>query len=64
MTALCAHPGIGESLTKPHVEVPADGQLDKMAAAVPPMDGAEYLTTAVLADLWRGMDAAFDAELA
>jgi SNF2 family DNA or RNA helicase len=35
-----------------------------MAATVPPMTGAEYLTVAVLADLWRGMDAAFDAELA
>jgi non-specific serine/threonine protein kinase len=28
------------------------------------MTGAEYLTVAVLADLWRGMDAAFDVELA
>jgi SNF2 family DNA or RNA helicase len=27
------------------------------------MTGAEYLTASVLADLWRGMDAAFDAEL-
>ncbi|WFU39850.1 DEAD/DEAH box helicase [Bradyrhizobium sp. CB82] len=35
-----------------------------MAAAVPPMIGGEYLTTDVLADLWRDMDAAFDAELA
>ena len=35
-----------------------------MAAAVPPMTGAEYLTPAVLAALWQGMDAAFDAELA
>jgi len=35
-----------------------------MVAAVPPMTGAEYLTTAVLADLWRGMDAALNAELA
>mgnify|MGYP003694653207 CR=1 FL=1 len=34
-----------------------------MAAAVPPMTGAEYLTAGVLAELWRGMDAAFDAEL-
>lgn len=64
VTALCAVPGIGEGLDKPHVQAPADVQLDKMAAAVPPMDGAEYLTTAVLADLWRDMDAAFDAELA
>ncbi len=44
--------------------VPADGELDRMAAAVPPMTGAEYLTAAVLADLWHAMDAAFDAELA
>ena len=64
VTALCALPGIGEGGTKPPVPIPADGELDKMAAAVPPMTGAEYLTTAVLADLWRGMDAAFDAELA
>jgi hypothetical protein len=35
--------------------IPADGELDQMAAAVPPMTGAEYLTTAVLADLWRAM---------
>src|SRR3984893_5462385 len=27
------------------------------------MTGAEYLTASVLANLWRGMDAAFDAEL-
>ena len=64
VTALCALPGIGEGGTKPRVPAPADGELDRMAAAVPPMAGAEYLTAAVLADLWRGMDAAFDAELA
>src|ERR1022692_1421192 len=64
VTALCALPGIGEGGTKPPVPIPADGELDKMAAAVPPMTGAEYLTASVLADLWRGMDAAFDAELA
>src|SRR5258706_2314241 len=63
VTALCAVPGIGESFNKPPVEAPADGGLDKMAAAVPPMDGAEYMTAAVLAALWRDIDAAFDAEL-
>ena len=63
VTALCALPGIGER-SKPPVPIPADGELDMMAAAVPPMTGAEYLTTAVLANLWRGMDSAFDAELA
>ncbi|MGB9118431.1 DEAD/DEAH box helicase [Bradyrhizobium sp.] len=64
ITALCALPDIGERVTKPPVSIPADGELDRIAAAVPPMTGAEYLTVAVLADLWQGMDAAFDAELA
>src|SRR5713101_8529585 len=64
VTALCALPGIGEGGSKPPVAVPPDGDLDKMAVAAPPMTGAEYLTAAVLADLWRGMDAAFDVELA
>src|ERR1035437_9806660 len=64
MTALCALPGAGDGRSKPPVPIPADGELDTMAAAVPPMIGAEYLTPAVLAALWRGMDPAFDAELA
>ena len=64
VTALCALPDVGDGRTKPPMPIPADGELDTMAAAVPPMIGAEYLTTAVLADLWRAMDAAFDAELA
>ena len=63
VTALCALPGIGER-SKPTVPIPADGELDTIAAAVPPMTGAEYLTTEVLANLWRGMDSAFDTELA
>ena len=63
MTALCALPGIGER-SKPPVPIPADGELDTMAAAVPPMIGAEYVTTEVLVNLWRGMDLAFDTELA
>ena len=64
VTALCALPGVGDGRTKPLVPIPADGELDRMAAAVPPMTGAEYLTAAVLANLWRGMDAAFNVELA
>jgi hypothetical protein len=64
VTALCALPDIGESQGKPPVPIPADGELNAMVAAVPPMTGAEYVSVAVLADLWRGMDAAFDAELA
>ena len=64
VTALCALPDIGERVTKPPIPVPANGELDHIAATVPPMTGAEYLTAAVLADLWRGMDAALDVELA
>jgi non-specific serine/threonine protein kinase len=46
------------------VPIPGGGEFDTIAAAVPPMIGAEYLTADVLANLWRGIDAAFDAELA
>ena len=63
MTALCSLPGIGER-SKPPVPIPADGELSRMAAAVPPMTGAKYLATGFLANLWGGMDAAFDPELA
>ena len=63
VTALCALPGIGERSKRP-VPIAAAGELDTMVAAVPPMTGAEYLTTEVLANLWRDMDQAFDAELA
>jgi hypothetical protein len=64
VTALCALPGIGEGEVKPPVPIPTDGELDRIAAAVPPMTGSEYLTVAVLGDLWRGVDTAFDTELA
>jgi non-specific serine/threonine protein kinase len=61
--ALCSLPGICER-SKPPVPIPADGELARMTATVPPMTGAEYLTTEVLAHLWRDTDAAFDVELA
>ena len=64
VTALCALPGAGDGRTKLPVPIPADGELDATAAAVPPMIGAEYLTVTVLANLWRDMDASFDVELA
>jgi non-specific serine/threonine protein kinase len=64
VTALCALPGIGEGRVKPPVPAPANSELEQMVFAVPPMTGAEYLTTTLLADLWHRIDAAFDAELA
>jgi superfamily II DNA or RNA helicase len=63
VTALCALPGIGERSKRP-VPIEAAGELNTMVAAVPPMTGAEYLTTEVLANLWRDIDQAFDAEWA
>jgi superfamily II DNA or RNA helicase len=64
LTALCALPDLGEGDAKPPVPLPGEGELAETAAAVPPMTGAEYLTAAALADLWRATDTAFDAELA
>jgi superfamily II DNA or RNA helicase len=64
VTALCALPGLGESGAKPPVPLPPNDDLERLAAAVPPMLGAEYLTAGVLAYLWRETDAAFEAERA
>ena len=64
VAALCALPTIGEGGTKPPVPLPADQDLERIAAAAPPMMGAEYITAGVLAALWRSVDVAFDTELA
>jgi superfamily II DNA or RNA helicase len=64
VTALCTLPGVGEGRAKSAVPVPAEEELSRMAAAVPPMMGAEYLTASVLAKLWGEIDSAFDSELA
>jgi hypothetical protein len=64
VSALCALPEIAEGASKSPVPPPAQDELEKMASDVPPMTGAEYLTAGVLADLWRAMDIAFEAELA
>src|SRR3954454_10583845 len=37
VTALFALPGLAEAASKPPVPAPADSELDKIAAAVPPM---------------------------
>jgi non-specific serine/threonine protein kinase len=66
MGAVCALPDIGEDndREKPALPPPADENLRELAASAPPMRGAEYLTPAVLAELWRVTDAAFDTERA
>jgi superfamily II DNA or RNA helicase len=64
VTALCALAGVDEGQPKAAVPAPAEAELNRMAAAVPPMIGAEYLTASTLAKLWQDIDAAFDSELA
>ena len=64
LTRLCALPELSEGTAKAHLPAPADGTLAAMVLSAPPMLGAEYLTVVVLGDLWRAIDAAFDAERA
>ena len=63
MTALCALPGIGEAAAQAAVPLPPRGA-GPDGGGRSAHDRRRILTAAVLADLWRGMDAAFDAELA
>src|SRR5215470_19636385 len=44
VTALCALPAAGDGVIKPPVPVRPFSELDAVAAAAPPMIGAEYLT--------------------
>ena len=62
VTAICMHP----DLTAHHTLIPAPAlsELETLAAAAPPMTGAEYLTAAVLEALWTETATAFRAELA
>ncbi len=62
VTALCTHPDIDA----PDASIPAlpPTELDALAAAAPPMTGAEYVSAAVLQQLWTETAAAFRSELA
>jgi len=59
VTAVCTSAQAAEGAA-----VAAPDNLSAIAAAVPPMAGAEYLTEAVLRSLWQELDAALHAELA
>ncbi|MCA1826792.1 MAG: DEAD/DEAH box helicase [Myxococcales bacterium] len=43
--------------------VPPADELERRAASAPPIAGGEYLTAAVLHDLWRDLDRALEADL-
>ncbi len=62
LTALCTLPEVAEHLPG-RVPAPDDGELQALAWSAPPMDGAEYLSAAVLERLWLELDAALHAEL-
>src|SRR3990172_5921682 len=62
VTAVCTHP----DLDAHHVPIaaPPSDELKALAAAAPPMTGAEYITPSVLETLWSEIAAAFRSELA
>jgi len=62
VTTICTRP----DLEADHAPIPAPvlGELEALAAAAPPMDGAEYLTASVLETLWTEIAEAFRSELA
>ena len=63
VTALCTQQDSDASRKGVRVAAPPDDELEGMTLAAPPMIGAEYLTSPVLAALWQELDAAFGIEL-
>ena len=63
VTLLCTLPTAGGARPRAVVPIPPDAELDRLALAAPPMEGAEYLTPAVLHALWNEIDKAFEIEL-
>ncbi len=59
---LCAVPGTADGTVKPAVAPPSHVALEMIAAAVPPMPGAEYVSGALLGQLWQELDRAFEDE--
>jgi hypothetical protein len=62
-TTVCTRLGPVRERPNLHVPVPINSELDQFVRSAPPMTGAEYLTAAVLRDLWQELDRAFEVEL-
>jgi len=62
VTAICMHPDFEAHAAA--IPAPAIEELEALAAAAPPMTGAEYITASVLETLWTETAAAFRSELA
>ena len=69
VTAVCARssaaadPESGTPTADPAIPPPPAEELEALAAAAPPMTGAEYLTAPMLRSLWQEIAAAWHAEL-
>jgi len=63
VAALCALPDLEERRERAE-PAPSDGELERLAAAAPPMTGGEYLTAEVLGSLWQDVLGAWRAEIA
>jgi non-specific serine/threonine protein kinase len=64
VSAVCGHQDLDTSRSHTIVGPLSLDELERLAAAAPPMFGAEYLTPAVLEALWNELGAAFQSELA
>lgn len=64
VTAVCARSDASEARPKIRISPPPLVELDALAAQVPPMTGAEYVTARILGVLWEEIEAAFQSELA
>src|SRR5215471_363697 len=64
VTALCTRPDVEARREEAYVLPPSGDDLEWTVLSAPPMTGAEYLTAAVLQNLWKELDAAFGVELA
>lgn len=63
VTGVCTRPIDAAEPHRAHPPTPPKSELDHFVLAAPPMTGAEYLSAAVLSDLWHELDRAFWAEL-
>jgi len=63
LTGVCTRPIDVAEPHRAHPPTPPKSEFDQFVLAAPPMTGAEYLSAAVLSDLWQELDRAFWAEL-
>src|SRR5262249_37662727 len=64
VSAVCGQQDLDTSRSHTILESPPPDEIEKLAAAAPPMSGAEDLTPTVLNALWNELGAAFQSELA